>query len=327
MRYIYSPIYPISTKLDVSHRSGWVQYWALQLGDCQILTGHDAPSVTGKDELYIYHGMEFNGSLNLQSGISPALLTRLHALSTFMVSNPIVISLDIRMPDYAALLTDRADGGGLQTKHLAGLRSLLGAPVWIRPPDFKDIVIGDSHALAMNRPETAILRHDKLTLHGALKRGLKNLMLERLKPKTKIRTLTVYFGNIDVRHHLCRYSGEQNYELVAEYENQLKDLAALWKPKFLEVVSPLPIEHESRKLPKTGYYQGTPFYGTWCDRQAVKQILAGHLLAVCEKNGWSFVAHPDQFINDRGELRFEVMEKPQSVHIRPSYYRSEWGRL
>jgi hypothetical protein len=46
---------------------------------------------------------------------------------------------------------------------------------------------------------------------------------------------------------------------MATYEEELKRVQDRYGVK-LAVVAPLWIENESRKLPKSGYYDGTPFY-------------------------------------------------------------------
>jgi hypothetical protein len=42
---------------------------------------------------------------------------------------------------------------------------------------------------------------------------------------------------------------------------------------------------------------------------------------ICHRNGWELYSHPDVYKNEKGELDFEVMEKPQSVHLARLYYR------
>jgi len=83
----------------------------------------------------------------------------------------------------------------------------------------------------------------------------------------------------------------------------------------------LPIENESRPLPKTGYYKGTPFAGTWSERNAlVNQINLG-IDDMAKRNNWKVYKHPEVYFNAKEELTFDVMEKPKSVHISREYYR------
>ena len=42
---------------------------------------------------------------------------------------------------------------------------------------------------------------------------------------------------------------------------------------------------------------------------------------MCERNGWQAYKHPEVYFNALGELTFDVMEKPKSVHIAREFYR------
>jgi hypothetical protein len=42
---------------------------------------------------------------------------------------------------------------------------------------------------------------------------------------------------------------------------------------------------------------------------------------MCKANGWKCYKHPDVYTNSDGELTFDVMEQPKSVHISREYYR------
>ena len=42
---------------------------------------------------------------------------------------------------------------------------------------------------------------------------------------------------------------------------------------------------------------------------------------MCKRNNWKVYKHPDVYFNDKGELTFDVMEQPKSVHISREYYR------
>ena len=42
---------------------------------------------------------------------------------------------------------------------------------------------------------------------------------------------------------------------------------------------------------------------------------------MCERNGWSCYKHPEAYLNSLGELSFDVMEKPKSVHLAREFYR------
>jgi hypothetical protein len=109
-------------------------------------------------------------------------------------------------------------------------------------------------------------------------------------------------------------------KMVLDYENQLLQLQERGI-KEIEVIQALPIENESRKLPKTGYYKGTPFAGTWAERTELVKQFNRAIDEMCERNGWDCYMHPDAYLNSLGELSFDVMEKPKSVHLAREFYR------
>ena len=42
---------------------------------------------------------------------------------------------------------------------------------------------------------------------------------------------------------------------------------------------------------------------------------------MCKRNNWKVYKHSDVYFNDKGELTFDVMEQPKSVHISREFYR------
>jgi len=188
------------------------------------------------------------------------------------------------------------------------LRSLCETRPVTMQPNCQRVMLGDSHMLNWYTPGATVLRNDGKTLHGALKDGIASYL-----PSHNIDELMVCFGNIDVRHHLCRTSDStaSAIDLANELERQL----SLLPINKIIVVQPLPIENESRRLPKTGFYKGTPFYGTYAQRNEVRSILDDQLRVACHKNGWQYLEYPIYFTNVLGELDFNVMEVPGSVHI------------
>ena len=181
------------------------------------------------------------------------------------------------------------------------------------------LALGDSHTFSMYKPGMAVCRNDGQTLHGALKRGLKSFITPF---GSNIKHLTLYFGNIDIRHHLMRQGdpfGAMD-TMLDEYFKQIKELGM----ESVELIETLPIENESRKLPKTGFYKGTPFAGTWAERTKLHQMWNIRLDQFARRNpdlNVTVYKHPDVYKNELGELDFEVMELPQSVHLRRSFYR------
>ena len=156
-------------------------------------------------------------------------------------------------------------------------------------------------------------RNDGLTLFGTLKRGL----IGYVYPWTS--ELRIYLGNIDIRHHLMRQPDPKAalIKMIGQYEEMLINSGI----KTIEVIQALPIENESRKLPKTGYYKDTAFAGSWQERTALVELMNRMVVEMCGRNGWSTWQHSDAYKNPIGELSFDVMEKPKSVHIAREFYR------
>ena len=82
-----------------------------------------------------------------------------------------------------------------------------------------------------------------------------------------------YFGNIDIRHHLCRQDNPEQAtkELVRKYVEQARAIANFHNAT-IRLYEPLPIENPSRKIPKTGWHKGAPFCGDWPSRNFVRKL-------------------------------------------------------
>lgn len=341
MEYVYSPIYPVVRRslLPTSHRSGWALYWAEGRG-AKLLTSEDDLKLEAQlrpgDRVLLYHGMEFQAfldgrPLNVYHGHEESLAVRfqlLHRLARRLKHR--LVSLDRPMPAYGALIADRAAYASFAPYRrawaevdLPGLdRALAQSSALEQLEDPRmpliELVIGDSHALSQMAPRTRVARHDALTLHGALRLGIGTLVAEAAFPA--LRSLTLYFGNVDVRHHLARPGATPIKELLKSYENQLKQMKLRW-PYHLTLVEPLPIEDPERKIPKTGWYKGQPYCGSWAHRTQLRLELSEGLRRLARRLGAEFRRQPVYFQTKDGMLSADVMEKPNSVHIRPAHYR------
>lgn len=306
-----------------SHKAAWAYLWALQLKqfldrDTKVLHGE---SWSEFSRLGMYHGMEFSGSLNMFGGANAE-----HAgmLSRLLTIDPMkTFSIDVPMPDYGELAKGRLNacseewrevGWDLVSERCKSVtRTLTQGDLSLK---FDRVVLGDSHSISAYRSGSFVLRNDGQTLHGALKKTLKSF-IDPVKKYPKHGTF--YFGNIDIRHHLMRQSDPKTSidALHTEYIKQINGLNLVTS----EIVSALPIENESRRLPKTGFYKNTPFYGSWQERTELVKYWNASLKARCAAEGIEFYEHPECYFNSIGELTFDVMEKPQSVHIARSHYR------
>lgn len=324
---------PISKK-QYSHRGSWAYIWANQLksyfehfnipAEITVLDGKS--SWDDFNCVYLYHGMEFNGkALNLFDGENDKNLSRLMRVLSRNDTN--LYSLDISMPDFGRLAKRRvknvncpdnwknADWDAV-SKKCSEIGALTQADV-CEHLEYDTLILGDSHTNSVYKARSVISRNDGQTLYGALNKGLSSFIAPF---NNRIKNITLYFGNIDIRHHLMRQEDPQKslIKLLEEYERQIIGL----NMHNVELISVLPIENESRKISKTfGSYKGTPFFGSWSERTELVKLFNAQLQSIASRNNWQFYSHPEHFKNDLGELDFGVMEKPQSVHLSQEFYR------
>ena len=182
------------------------------------------------------------------------------------------------------------------------------------------IVMGDSHSHSAYIPKSIVLRKDGRTLRGLIKKGIQKEITDFGYDFNQVKELTCYWGNIDVRHHLCREPDpkQATLDLLKTYEAELLKHQHL----KIEVVSLLPIEDESRKLPSTGYYLGTPFFGSRAERQEIVKLFNDTLREMAVKNGWAMFNWPESWYSMDGvDFMETMMERPRSVHLARRYYR------
>ena len=321
---VTSPFTHVSSNIH-SHRAAQAAIYANQLEE----TGYDVhldrtgdihPNLHSFDEIFVYHGNDWGGSLNLFGGMKNyGNIDNLIRYSRFMGT---VFSLWIDHPKYSEMLEPRMKGDIHPDWHKVDWENLKRIEqTAITMTEIKRtnrVVTGDSHAICMYRPDWFVNSVPFKTLHGALKEGLSTF----IQPHHEIAEF--YFGNIDVRHHLMRQSNpeEATRDLANRYYEQLSqlDLAKVYAYELL------PIENESRALPKTGYYKGAPFYGDWASRETVRLIFKDEMKKLCAQGSVNFIEWVDYLKNDKGELDFTHMEKPKSVHLSRNSYPHWQGR-
>jgi hypothetical protein len=318
-----SPFTPVSSNIH-SHRAAQAAIYAEQLSSLGNVhldrTGDIHPDPVSFDEVYTYHGNDWFGSLNLFGGMKN--YGNIDKLIRYSKLKAPVHSLWIDHPKYSEMLKPRLDGDIHPDWHLVdweNLKKIEDTAITVREIETTNrAVAGDSHAICMYRPGWFVNSVPFKTLHGALKEGLQTF----IEPHHKIAEF--YFGNIDVRHHLNRLPNmeQRTRNLANRYHEQLVSLD-------LEEVSAyelLPIENESRVLPKTGYYKGSPFYGSWEQRNKARLIFKDEMKNLCAKSRVKFIDWVDPLLNNSGELDFECMEKPKSVHLSRNSYPHWQGR-
>ena len=321
---ITSPFTPVSSNIH-SHRAAQAAIYAEQLsaefGNVHLdRTGDIHPDSGSFDQVYTYHGNDWFGSLNLFGGMKN--YSNIDKLIRYSKLKAPVYSLWIDHPKYSEMLKPRLDGDIHPDWHLVdweNLKKLEDTAITVREIETTNrVVAGDSHAICMYRPGWFVNSVPFKTLHGALKEGLQSF----IEPHHT--NAEFYFGNIDVRHHLNRLPNmeQRTRNLANRYHEQLTALDLT----DVSVYELLPIENESRVLPKTGYYKGLPFYGSWEQRNETRLIFKDEMKNLCVKSRVNFIEWVDPLQNDRGELDFECMEKPKSVHLSRNSYPHWQGR-
>ena len=274
---------------NLSHSAGMVNIVS-KLLNATILNEKD--EWQEYDELIIYHGPNFKkDSYNIIGGINNEILVRAQKLFEY---KGIIKSLD-----------------GFQLKDFSIKRKLnlyndykLIENTFL--PNKNKIVIGDSHSISVwPNEEYEISRNDGKTLYGFL-----NLNIDL----SKYEHVILYFGNIDIRFHLCNQNDPINATI--NLFNRYVEYAKKYNSSLVQL---LPIENESRKIPKSGQYKGNNFIGSKELRKEIRKIAND----IIYKSGLEILSWPSYFTNDIGDLDFEFMEPKQSVHLKPKYYMNE----
>ena len=295
-----------------SHGYGWARTWSENLG---IDINHAGDHT---DVLYLDHGVNFGGSLNLFSGFNDELQRR---INNFLTAN-VIYSLDIDMPDYGEMLKKRKD---VKDKAWCDLVSAkCKTAITLKSTDMVDLewlAIGDSHTAAYARPDSMVIKTDGLTLHGQIHDNFDYVRRAIMECKTKPKGVTLSFGNIDLRHHVCRLEDADIKFMISKLDIFGQELNH--HGIDVEYSTPWPIEHEERKLPKSGYYKDQPFWGT---REERTKALNTWIKAM-DVREMQRVKYPYEWLLLDGErYAKEKMESVSSVHLSPEMYRrKEWG--
>ena len=310
------------------------------------------------DTVYIYHTMDFEPDhpycINVFDGPQEHTAKYFERIIWKQHSNIKLVSLDYPMPNYGyrckrkkerasetSKMSDywrNVDWDAVEAKCEATTDWLLDPGVeftkpyqgrtkdlWIKQCEgikhlHDRVVIGDSHAHSAYTPKSLVLRKDGRTLRGITKKGIEKELTDFGYDYKQVKQLTCYWGNIDVRHHLCREPDpkQATLDLLQAYESELLKHS----DRKIEVVSLLPIEDESRKLPSTGYHLGTPFFGSRAERQEIVKIFNDGLRELVNKHGWTMFNWPEAWYSMDGvEFMETMMERPRSVHLARRYYR------
>lgn len=288
------------------------------------------------DKLYVYHGNDWSGGLNLYGGTEGFPYAWNFRNMTLFKGE--VISLAIPFPDYHRQLQEKLaqDRGNGRNPDPAwdevdwdNLKRMEDAPVLRYPNISGNVVIGDSHSICMYRPGWVVNSVPYKTLRGALKQGLESFVMDPYDSPNQVENIECYFGNIDLRHHFCRTETKEGTELwpapeelADQYFRHAADLFIHFPNlKSVGIYELLPCEEEARKLPQSGYFMKKPFWGTWEERMKARKRFNSELEFRCSSfPRVKFIRWTEYLLNKKGELDLHAMEYKKSVHLsRMSY--------
>lgn len=320
-----------------SHNLGWVSLCRNQLisagwKNVSILKNvdddenEDSPKIPesyeGYDAIIFYLGVSYNGAINYFFGVDDNVVRRFKRIQNF---NGSLFVMNFDMPMIGESISGRWNNKST-SKNINQLDPVLLDQACKRTKRFdyveksKHLCFGDSHTPSVYRPGNLVCKNDGLTLYSILRDGLKNKIEEKSGLSVSdLDEITIYAGNIDIRHHLCRQEDPVGSTLELARDLCLQ-ASRLQIPK-VRLVNLLPIETIERRLPKTGYYKGTPFYGSWEERSKLVETFNLEVIRMSQEFGFEVFEWPSAFRNDKKELDTERMERPKSVHLSPqSYY-------
>jgi hypothetical protein len=284
-----------------SHNYGWARTWAENL---MTTINHDGDPV---EILYLDHGANFSGGLNLFGGFTPELKRR---INNFLLADK-VYSLDIPMPRYGDMLAKRKDVTDKDWCALVQAKCDNAQTLLSTDLDTTWLTIGDSHTAAFAPYDSMVIKANGITLNGQIHSNFKYIR-DHIAKCNNLQGITLSLGNIDIRHHICRLGVDPRdmWIKLKKFGDSL--------PIPVEYAVPWPIEFEGRRLPKTGYYNNQPFWGTHFERSQVLE----RIIETMDMVSMNKVMYPQEWLKmNPEEFAKTKMEGAGSVHISPEVYR------
>lgn len=173
-------------------------------------------------------------------------------------------------------------------------------------------VIGDSHAPMMWKPETTTYSIPARTLHRCLNEGLKTLTSN----SDHVQSLTLCFGNIDLRHHLARQDDPKvaAEKLAKEYIKQAEGYDCQ-----VSVCELLPVMGSDQLVMKSYFYKEEPHFGSTKLRTELKNIFNETLNSSAKTV--EVLRVPNSLIDQDGLMNKDAIEKTKGgIHLSPFYY-------
>ncbi|ASU00621.1 hypothetical protein FDI46_gp085 [Aeromonas phage AS-gz] len=328
---LFSPI----SRNKKSHKMAWARVWQAAIEHhtgfpCELM--HEAKPWSEYDRVYVYFNLEPYDRLSLFGGPQPQYAEFIKCAEGFTGE---IVALDKPLARFGEFCKARCfnkhgepnmkvpelwrgiDWDSIQAQFdKATCLSMASLPL-------EDVTLGDSHSISVWQPGYKAYRCDAQTLRGALKRGLSSFLPD------KVRNLTIYFGNIDVRYHF----GLQNnpvsdvLEKLDEYEKQLVELKESGQVTGeIELVHLLPIEDESRKIPTNNMLNGKSFNGSWAERNSWMNIFNNGLSEIAFKHGFKVHTWPNSWYVETykdPKSFFTRLEAMKGLHLALPFYRYE----
>lgn len=316
------------TTREGSHKGGWARLLKCQLEvigyqNVKILDNKD--SLSDFDNIIFDLGAEFSGALNMFGGLDEKVFKRLQEIRGFGGK---LFSWRNELPDISSLESRRNNQSTVESFKSSPIefigdvsRALEGTRVFDHVYRTSGLLIGDSHTPSVWTPDFMIERRDGRTLKGMVEKQTIKKYVELFKfAGVPIEHLHVHCGAIDIRHHAGRELDPEQHmaSLVMGLVNDIHEHDFV----TVTLTHTMGIEDESRELPKTGYFKGAPFSGDWNLRNRCRlqfNEVVDDYTRDCP--GWKKLEMPGYFFDESNKLRFEVMERPQSVHLSPEHYR------
>ena len=315
MDIINCPFIPIA-KRAASHRGAQGVIYGDQIkqefGQCDVNYGGTIHNHNVYDTMWVYHGNDWSGGLNMFGGMYG--FPYVQNTVNFSKFKGKVYSIGIDFPPYHEMVKSKLESAKKEVQpewydvDLNNLERMYNEAITIKyPHTTKKMVVGDSHAICLYRPGWNVNSIPFKTCNGALSDGLETYV------DLDVDQLEFYFGNIDIRHHLCRLEGDLKENVIKLAERYVAEVRNLSVPA--RIYELLPIENESRKIPKSGWYKGQPFWGSWEERNTARNIFNQYI-----EDAGLLIKWTDYLINGKGELDFKYMEKPKSIHLSREFY-------
>lgn len=306
-----------------SHKSSWPYLLSSQLRSLGLISDVLAKNddINRYDIWLISLPMEFQGTFNLFGGANEETALRIKRLSQFKGQ---IYILNQDMPDIGAFIQSRMNAACDEWKQLdpqiyTDISNRIERVDLILDSD--TFIYGDSHSISVYEPGANISRNDGQTLHGFLKKK------DSFTYPSGTKRVILYMGNIDVRHHIFRQDDpmESLRSLVKRYVEFAKELREVHGMEYVGLVDLLPVEHEGRKIPKTGWYKGTPFFGTRQERADAVHEFNKLLDLFSYEYDYDVISWPKEwYVLDPDKYAAQYMEKPGSVHLSRSSYQYDF---